>query len=362
MCPGLSDIYNRVMTSEKQPSSTANSRGSMHWRPDSLQMTASGNKTACSFGRERNQMNQDCMAWVLQWETLLSAVEPPSSGTAFILSLCISTSLDPVNFLRFYAPTLCSPAKNKDEFCEKLESSIREITATEHLYLPGDFNAQVGANHASWPSCIGHFSTGKLNRNGQRLLQLCSYHNLCITNTFFATKLSHRVSWWHPRCHHWHELDLIITWRPLLNCILITHSYHSADCDTNYSLVGSKMHLQPKQIHWSKQKGLLCINTARMSMPDLPWNFPPQHWWEGLCPCGAEQVAGAYWAHLPRGAVQIQGWKIDNWHDLLTTSAPREVPWAETTSLHCVYQCDQGFWLGQQKRPLYYTTEDWMSP
>ena len=68
-------IYNRLMTSEKQQSSTTNSRGSastlLHCsRPDSLQMAASGNKTMHSFGRERNQMNQDCMAWVLQWETL----------------------------------------------------------------------------------------------------------------------------------------------------------------------------------------------------------------------------------------------------------------------------------------------------
>ena len=125
------------------------------------------------------------------------------------------------------------------------------------------------ADHATWPSCIGHFGIGKLNENGQRLLELCSYHDLCITNTFFATKLCHRVSWQHPRSHHWHQLDLIITQRPLLNYILITHSYHSADCDTDHSLVGSKVHLMPKQIHWSKQKGCPHINTARTSMPGL---------------------------------------------------------------------------------------------
>ena len=86
---------------------------------------------------------------------------------------------------------------------------------------------------------------------------------------FFAIKLSHRISWWHPRSHHWHQLDLIITWRPLLNCILITHSYHSAYCDTSCSLVGSKVHLQPKQTHQSKHKGCPHINGTRMSMPDL---------------------------------------------------------------------------------------------
>ena len=50
---------------------------------------------------------------------------------------------------------------------------------------------------------------------------------------------------------------------------------------------------------------------------------------------------------LPRSTVWIQGWQIDNQHDLLTTSAPREVPQAKAISVYHVYQPDQGFWLGQ---------------
>ena len=123
--------------------------------------------------------------------SLLSAVEHPFGGTVHILSLlCLSTSSGLVNFLSIYTPTLCSPAGNKDELYEEFESSIREILATEHLYLLGGFNAQVVADHASWPSFIGHFGIGKLNENGQMLLVLCSYHDLCIINTFLATKLN----------------------------------------------------------------------------------------------------------------------------------------------------------------------------
>ena len=78
----------------------------------------------------------------------------------------------------------------------------------------GEFNARVGADYNSWSRSIGHFGIGKLYENGQRLLELCSYHDLCITNTFFSTKLNHRVSWRHPRSHHWHQLDLVITEDP----------------------------------------------------------------------------------------------------------------------------------------------------
>ncbi len=205
--------------------------------------------------------------------SMLSSIEPPSGGTPRILSLHLSTSSGPVNILSIYAPTLCSSAETKDTFYDELETTIKEIPTTEHLFLLGDFNARIGADHNSWPRCIGHFGIGKLNENGQRLLELCSYHDLCISNTFFSTKRCHRVSWRHPRFCHWHQLDLVITRRPLLNCVLTTHSYHSADCDTDHSLVGSKVRLYPKQIQNSKQKGRPRINTALTSVPEVCTRF-----------------------------------------------------------------------------------------
>ena len=122
-------------------------------------------------GKEPGEPRLHGVGFVVR-NSLLSVVEHPSSGTACILSLCLLTSSGPVNFLSIYAPTLCSLVENKDKFYEELESSIREIPTTEHLYLLGDFNAQVGAYHTSKPSCTSHFIIGKLKENIQRLLEL----------------------------------------------------------------------------------------------------------------------------------------------------------------------------------------------
>ena len=95
-----------------------------------------------------------------------------------------------------------------------------------------------------------------MNENGQWLLEMCSYYNLCVSNTFFSTKPCHRVSWKHPRSDHWHQLDLMsaITRRSSLNSVLITRTYHSADCDSDHSLIISKVRLKPKQLHWLQTK------------------------------------------------------------------------------------------------------------
>ncbi|XP_029645741.1 uncharacterized protein LOC115219705, partial [Octopus sinensis] len=112
-----------------------------------------------------------------------------------------------------------------------------------------------------------------MNENGQRLLELCSYRKLCVTNTFFTTKPQHRVSWRHPRSGHWHQLDMVITRRAHLGSVLLTRSYHGADCDTDHSLVCSRVRLAPKKIRRPVGKSRPRINTARTTNPDLRSEF-----------------------------------------------------------------------------------------
>ena len=104
-------------------------------------------------------------------------------------------------------------------------------------------------------ACIGHHGVKKINENEKRLLGLCCNGNLCVTNTYLQVKQKHRVLWMHPRSHQWHQ-------RELLNSIHITQTCHSADCDTDHSLVLSKITLSPKKLHHAKPKGLPKINTG----------------------------------------------------------------------------------------------------
>ena len=143
-----------------------------------------------------------------------------------------------------------------------VDDTIGMFTPSEHIYLLDDFNARVGTEHNTWPTCIGHHGVGKINENGERLLELCCNRNLCVTNTYFQVKQKHCVSWMQPRSRQWHHLDLVITKRELLNSIRFTRTYHSADCDTDHSLVLSKITLSPKKLHYAKPKGLPKINTG----------------------------------------------------------------------------------------------------
>lgn len=136
--------------------------------------------------------------------SLLPTTETPTGGSERFLALRMKTSTGFVNFLSVYAPTLTSSPEAKDQFYEALEETVSQIPRSESLYLLGDFNARVGSDWQAWPTCLGHFGVGKLNENGQRLLELCCHHGLCITNSYFKCKELHKVSWRHPRSRHWH--------------------------------------------------------------------------------------------------------------------------------------------------------------
>ncbi|CAM5077715.1 unnamed protein product [Natator depressus] len=188
-------------------------------------------------------------------------VEPPTNGSERILAKPLFTFEGPVNLVSVYTPTLSSSSDIKDQFYDQLNITISKIPKHKYVFLLSDFNARVGA----WTNSIGQHKTGKKNGNGQRLLDFYSYYYLCVTNSFFQTKSQNKVSWKPPRSGYWHRLDLIITRHTNLNTILITCSYQSAVCNTDHSLVCSKVRLKPKKIHRFKVKGCPHINLSAIA-------------------------------------------------------------------------------------------------
>ena len=93
-----------------------------------------------------------------------------------------------VNFVCAYAPTLCSTEDEKDQFYDALDSIVRCVPSKEALFIIGDFNARVGADCEAWPSVIGHHGVGKMNENGQRLLELWSFHKLAVTKHLLSAQ------------------------------------------------------------------------------------------------------------------------------------------------------------------------------
>ena len=55
---------------------------------------------------------------------------------------------------------------------------------------------------------------------------------------------------------------MVLTKRRELASVLLTRTYHSTYCDTDHSLVASKVRIAPRKLHHSKKKGWLRVNTC----------------------------------------------------------------------------------------------------
>ena len=106
--------------------------------------------------------------------SLIATTETPSGRSSRTLALRMKTKAGFVNIISAYAPTLTSTPEAKDQFYEALQEIPSGIPSSEGIYLLGDFNARVGTNWQAWPICLGHFGVGRMNENGQRLLELIS--------------------------------------------------------------------------------------------------------------------------------------------------------------------------------------------
>ena len=104
------------------------------------------------------------------------------------MALCLQTTKGNVNFVSAYAPSLGASPDVTDSFHKALADTVRLMNIDESLFILGNFNARVGNQWTQWPRALDYHGIGKMNENGQRLLEFCTANDLAITNTFFALK------------------------------------------------------------------------------------------------------------------------------------------------------------------------------
>lgn len=60
--------------------------------------------------------------------------------------------------------------------------------------VAGDFNGEIGKK-SDIDECLGRFTTGVRNVNGQYLINFCTNQELTVTNTCFQHKIKRLVTW-----------------------------------------------------------------------------------------------------------------------------------------------------------------------
>ena len=139
-----------------------------------------------------------------------------------------------------YVPFRSSPGEAKAKSYDELVTTINGIPEKKLLFILGDQNARVSDDQS--PACLVQFRF----KEDERKRQTPAGAVLSSQPLFRQQVIQYQartLEWRHPRPQRWHQLDLILSRRSSLSSIKIRRSFQDADCDTDYSLVCSKVKL-----------------------------------------------------------------------------------------------------------------------
>ena len=103
-----------------------------------------------------------------------------------------------LKIVNVYAPHNEITNKNPEitiNFYNNLINLLNQINNKSSIVLAaGDFNEETGEK-TDIDKCLGNFSGGRRNQNGQHLINLCTNHDLLTTNTCFRHKEKRSITW-----------------------------------------------------------------------------------------------------------------------------------------------------------------------
>ncbi len=102
-----------------------------------------------------------------------------------------------VTLLSVYAPTMTNDTQTKMDFYAALGQAL-QVPKTDKLMVLGGLQRSCWRRQQQLGRALGPHGRGKANSIGHLLLELCTEHDLAITNTFFEMPDKWFNSWQHP--------------------------------------------------------------------------------------------------------------------------------------------------------------------
>ena len=104
-----------------------------------------------------------------------------------------------ISIINVYAPHSQMARQNpmvREQLYEKLNETVQNMSnsSSSILFIAGDFNAEVGKKE-DMDMCLGRYSRGIRNDNGQQLINFCESNQLFVSNSSFQHPAKHQTTW-----------------------------------------------------------------------------------------------------------------------------------------------------------------------
>ncbi|CAH0552542.1 unnamed protein product [Brassicogethes aeneus] len=115
-----------------------------------------------------------------------------------------------ITIINIHAPTEEKDEEIKNEFYERLETIMNNITDGDIKIIMGDANAKIGKEDIYRNITGGESKHMKSNDNGERLISLAIEKNMKIMSTHFKRKDIHKGTWMIPGSSKSNQIDHVL--------------------------------------------------------------------------------------------------------------------------------------------------------
>ena len=186
-----------------------------------------------------------------------------------IMSIKLVLGATIYNILSVYAPQTGRPDAEKEDFREKLEDILANMSDVESVIVGGDLNCHIGSSNSGYEDVMGMYGYGIQNADGVAILDICKNHCLKVANTYFRKDPEKLITYKSGNAAT--QIDLIL-WKAKLNINLLNcKAIPGEECLTQHRLVRADFKLKD----WKKKKwtGLKKLKLWRLKTPEVCQEF-----------------------------------------------------------------------------------------
>ena len=152
-----------------------------------------------------------------------------------------------LNIVQIYAPTNEASDEDKDTFYNKLQGVIDELPTKDVNIVMGDANAKIGNENIGYENFMGQHGLGKMNDNGERLVNLCAFNNLVIGGSIFPHRRIHKATWVSPNGFTENQIDHFCISRKFRRSMTDVKVQRGADVRSDHYLLLAELQLSKKR-------------------------------------------------------------------------------------------------------------------
>ena len=156
-----------------------------------------------------------------------------------------------ISLIQVYAPQQGRLVAERDAFLSEVQEVMDDAKYQNNIILCGDWNGHVGCERRNYELNLGIHSIGGRNEAGEKILEFAAINNLCIMNTFYQHRESHKWTWYRynrqQQSYTQHSMiNLFLTNNKTLFCDV--NAIPSVSMDGDHRIVVAKIKIRKPKI------------------------------------------------------------------------------------------------------------------